>query len=190
MRILMDTTCWKVHLSALGDTPPSPRGGAGTTQPPDAEARGCPSSAGGLGSRPILEKAGCALSWSLSLWQPNLSGRTPAEAGRQAPFLSVSQEPRRRGVERRGTIRLSEADGGRRGEEEAAVLLQGPGGHKLPEWSLIHPPTVPVLTLPPTWCALPPLVLGLAGGWRAPSCQSCHTIYLLPFPSRIGPCLL
>lgn len=93
-----------------------------------------------------------------------------------------------RDVGQSGSLRLMGAGGEKR--RLPAVLLQRPGGHKLPEWSLIHPPTVPVLTLPPTWCALPPLVLGLAGGWRAPSCQSCHTIYLLPFTSRIGPCFL
>lgn len=72
----MDPACWYYHLSDSGDSlvlaKVEGRGLRQRSDPgaslQDAETMGDSASAGGLGSRPILEKPGCKFPWSLSPW--------------------------------------------------------------------------------------------------------------------------
>lgn len=84
-------------------------------------------SAGGLESRPILEKATVSFHGACSHGNQTSAAGLQQSQERQAPFLSISQEPNWRGQREVGTIRLSELGWGwGQGEGEVVFLFNGP----------------------------------------------------------------
>lgn len=70
--------------------------------PQDAEATGDNASAGGLESRPILEKATVSFHGACSHGNQTSAAGLQQSQERQAPFLSISQEPNWEGAEGSG----------------------------------------------------------------------------------------
>lgn len=95
--------------------------------PQDAEATGDNAPAGGLQSRPILEKATVSFHGACSYGNQTSAAGLQQRQERQAPFLSPSQEPNWRGQREEGTIGLSELGRGwGQGEGEVVFLFNGP----------------------------------------------------------------